>query len=346
MTIEIDLALDGSMLVRETLVARAASTQRVPVRRIPLYQLSAGQRIPLAVDVLYVSSDRLELPFATAVEGDYLAVTLGSAERKVARGRRDYQLLYHVDGQLLLRGDREILLWPWLGPGLPYPVERLALSLALPRDIAADGLGWQGPADMMNVTANDRRTEWRISRALERNTRPWLQVSWPRGTLATATDADTVRLFLPATEPLWLIPLATITAPATVTLLAGHAAALDSQQLLVDLGFATVLAIAAGYAPALLNRPRWSIAYVTGFSVLAAATALSLCRNVSPWFALLVLLQLDLLIVWAHYRRRPAGISPQPRPPGRSPRPPQRREPALGGRGTATAPDHRIEPRL
>ena len=326
------LALDGSMLVHETLTVSADSAHGTPYRDLPLASRDTASPV-YDIDVMQVSRDGQRLPWRTTAVDGGLRLHLGSPARRIPPGTRTYEVLYHVDGLLAQSRDSEWLLWRPLGAGYAAAIPRLGITVTFPKIMDAESIRVQtaGGGRLASQVSRDGTVTLSSTAPLAAGEGPAILVGWPRGQLLTGTDSEHAPWMRPRTTSLWwgVVGLAAL---GVIVYRAARASAvrgaLPALALATSLGtlyaagahatgeasafaaeFALLLAAAAF---AWLARP-WldgggygRVAYIVVVTALASFITVRWTVGISPWFPVLVIAHADALLWIARRVRAPA----------------------------------------
>lgn len=329
--IVLSVALDGSMLVRETHTVVADAVHGTPHRDLPAVVVPGAPAMD--IEILRVAQGGQRLPWRTAPVDGALRVFFGGPQRRIPPGQRVYELLYHVDGHLARTSGREWLHWRPLGEGLAMPVASLVVEVTLPRPIPADHLVAVGGTTLGEGDAGSGAVTWRSVGPLPAGHGPSLLVGWPSGVLAVASDSEQAPWLRPrrtalafAAVSLLLLAMGVVVAgrrqplrrilPAVagcaalaVLYLAGAGAAQDPGRFAVAWVLGLLLAafclLARGWLADAHGRP----VYLVIATALGSAAVYLWVHEVSPWYPLLVLAHADLAW-WMLLRARREGTRP------------------------------------
>ncbi len=317
------MALDGSILVRETFTIDADTSYRTPWRDLPLRTTQQGDAV-IDVEVLQVTRAGQTLPWRATHATDALRIHLGSPRRRIPAGKRVYELLYHADGQLAVDGDREFLLWRPLGGGMAAPVSRLTVTVTFPRaiDPGAVDVRVAGGAPMTHAIARDGSVSLVARGPIEAEIGPAILVGWPRGHLLTESDSELAPWMRPRITSLWwgvtgalaLVAIAWLAgrrvssmrrpvavAAATISLLALYAAGAPAttapETFPGEFTLAVSCAACAWLARHWLGGGNLRIVYIILVTALAATVTVRWTLTISPWFPLLCIAHGDLFVL-------------------------------------------------
>jgi hypothetical protein len=229
MSVEIAVARDSSLEVRESIEVDFGSEQRHGIyREIPLRESSrtgAGRRIRVRVRNVTDGAGGVRM-YRARRAGRYLSIRIGDPAVFVT-GVQRYVIRYRVDNALLFFPDHVELYWNATGNEWPVGINQASCSVRLPE--APDGRrlqvnAWIGPA------GSTERAEFELSEntVVFRSPRPLgyaegltVALGWPHGLVHQPAAVRRLLWFL-SDRPYVLLPLLVVAALTVVWLLYGR----------------------------------------------------------------------------------------------------------------------------
>jgi len=144
---EIQIALDGSMVVAETIdvVARGRNIRRGIYRDFPTtYTDGYGNRYRVGFEVLNVTRDGATEPWRAENRGNGVRIYIGNADILLPPGFYSYAITYRTNRQLGFFADHDELYWNVTGNGWDFAIEQAGADVTLPASIAAAQLQMEG----------------------------------------------------------------------------------------------------------------------------------------------------------------------------------------------------------
>ena len=191
---DIRIAVDGSMIVAETIAVRAEgrNVQRGIFRDFPTsYEDTYGNRYVVDFEVLDVRRDGTAEAWHSEPRANGVRVYIGSADRRLAPGEYHYLIRYRTGRQIGFFDGHDELYWNVTGNGWSFLIDAVSAVVRLPEDVPAEELtmaGYTGPA---GAKGQDYLTSVQAGGAEIRATRPLrsregltLVMTWPKGVVA------------------------------------------------------------------------------------------------------------------------------------------------------------------
>ncbi|GJL80645.1 MAG: hypothetical protein DHS20C01_02790 [marine bacterium B5-7] len=329
MEVVLEIALDGSMLVRESMTITADTSHSPPYRDVSLHSIDPSRQLPMTIDVLNVEHFDQLSRWQTQFSEDAMRIHLANPSRKLPRGRHTYELLYYVDGHLLSSRQHEMLLWRPLGPGMSSAVQNLTVKIRFARPFKGDTVkvltGIKGSTTTYPFTTrigNDGTVDLAFNNTLVAYAAPGIAVAWPKGRLDIASNSETTPWMRPDARGLYWVTATLIIALSLVlggrfvrterrTLLigisvlvsflgcywGGRMLSLDVTRFNIDFLFAVSLLLTIWLLRSWLMIPQKVLAYGTLSAMLILFIAWRLAINTSPWYPLLVLAHVDIYFI-------------------------------------------------
>ena len=203
---DIDVAVDGSMEVVETIRVRAEGVQirRGIYRDFPTrYRDRLGNNYNVRFDVVGVTRDGLPEPYETQRLSNGMRVVIGTEFLAVPR-EYEYAIRYRTDRQLGFFADHDELYWNVTGNGWVFEINAASATVKLPGSVNANQLkmeGYTGPAGSksrdVSASVAASRASIRTTRDLPAQSGLTLVLSWPKGIVQEPTQLqraeDTLR---------------------------------------------------------------------------------------------------------------------------------------------------------
>ncbi|NNK86408.1 MAG: DUF2207 domain-containing protein, partial [Desulfobacterales bacterium] len=189
-TSQIQISLDGSMTVTESITVYASGNQikRGIYRDFPTrYKARQGNTIHVGFKVLDVLRDGQPEGYHLKSLSNGIRVYIGRKNRMLQPGEYNYTLTYYTNRQLGFFPEFDELYWNVTGNGWSFPIERAEAIVKLPFDAEViDYTGYTGPqgARGRNFIV-DKDESGNIHFITNRMLRPreglTIAVSWPKG---------------------------------------------------------------------------------------------------------------------------------------------------------------------
>lgn len=206
---EIQVAVDGSMQVRETIKVRAEGEQikRGIYRDFPTrYRDRLGQRKQVGFQVLSVERDGFPEAYHTEARQNGVRVYMGQPEVLLEPGGvYTYRLSYRTERQLGYFADHDELYWNVTGNGWSFPIDEAKAVVRLPSagdeplplelEAYTGPEGARGRAYVAWVNARGE-AEFATTAALGPEQGLTIVVSWPKGVVAEPDAAASIGYFL------------------------------------------------------------------------------------------------------------------------------------------------------
>lgn len=196
----IDIRLDGSMHVRETIVVEAAGDRikRGIFRDFPTrYRDRFNNLIRVGFDVVGVTRDGRPEPYATESISNGVRVRIGDKDVFLNRGEHVYVIEYDTTRQLGFFKDFDELYWNVTGNAWEFVIESAEVTISLPG--GAQMLNWSaytgvqgttGPGDAALVENMGSSVRIKTTRLLGFNEGLTVAVSWPKGFVQEPSSAE------------------------------------------------------------------------------------------------------------------------------------------------------------
>ncbi|MEX0962758.1 MAG: DUF2207 domain-containing protein [Pseudohongiellaceae bacterium] len=194
---DIDVNIDGSMIVTETLEVRAegVSIQRGIFRDFPTdYRDRLGNRYKVAFDVLGVTRDGSTEPWRSEGRGNGVRVYIGDEDVLLQPGEYTYLIRYNTDRQLGFFEAHDELYWNVTGNGWGFSILNASATVNLPGHVAAEDMSqtaYTGPAGStaQNYTASltASTATFATTQTLAPREGLTIVVTWPKGVIAEPT---------------------------------------------------------------------------------------------------------------------------------------------------------------
>lgn len=188
---DIEIAVDGSMLVSETIQVRAEGDQiqRGIYRDFPTrYSDRFGNDYVVDFEVLDVTRDDSQEPFRSESLGNGVRVYIGDADVVLSPGEYSYTIRYRTDRQLGFFEDHDELYWNVTGNGWAFQIEQASATVRLPAQIPASNISVSGYTGSFGASGDDFTANVSAGGAAIETTSPLgpregltLVMSWPKG---------------------------------------------------------------------------------------------------------------------------------------------------------------------
>jgi uncharacterized membrane protein YgcG len=195
---DVTVNVDGVLDVTETITLRAegAEIKRGFLRDFPTtYTDRNGVRVRVGLDVLGVTRDGRDEPYATESMSNGVRIRIGAANVFLQRGEHTYVITYRTTRQVGFFADFDELNWNVTGNGWTFPIESASARVVLPagasvgRPSAYTGAqGEKGSAAEVTL-AQGNRFEAATTQRLEPREGFTIAVAWQKGIVASPTEA-------------------------------------------------------------------------------------------------------------------------------------------------------------
>ncbi len=197
---EVEIRPDTSLMVRETIRARALGAQikRGIYRDFPTrYQGPGGEEHVVPFDVVGVERDGRPEPWHTEGRDNGVRVYTGDQNVFLEDGEHTWVITYRTDRQLGFFEDHDELYWNATGNGWVFPIDEAEARVTLPAD-PGEGVrltAYTGPqgsregAFSASWDAAARTAAFRATRGLGANEGLTVVVMWPKGVVAEPSRA-------------------------------------------------------------------------------------------------------------------------------------------------------------
>ena len=204
---DITVNLDGTLLVVETIKVFALGTgiQHGIYRDLPTrYHDRFGNPYSIHFEVQCLTRDAQPDNYHLEKASSGLRICMGKSSGLLAPGEHTYELTYAVDREMGFFPDHDELYWNATGNGWIFPIEKVSVTLHLPKGIAQEAIlldaytGPPGSAETDYSASADRQSEatFRTTRPLGPHEGLTLVVRWPKGLVRVPTDDQKYRYFL------------------------------------------------------------------------------------------------------------------------------------------------------
>jgi len=215
---DIDINLDGSMIVTETLVVRAEGVdiRRGIFRDFPTdYRDRLGNHYIVAFDVLGIVRDGTSEPWRSERRSNGVRIYIGDENMFLQPGDYTYTLRYRTDRQLGFFEDHDELYWNVTGNGWGFSILNASAVVNLPIEVAAADMsltaftGYEGSRGQ-NYTGSllDSSAAFSTTQTLAPREGLTIVVSWPKGIIPEPTTLQKASFLLFDNRGLLLMLLA------------------------------------------------------------------------------------------------------------------------------------------
>ncbi len=204
--VEIDIAHDASMEVREAIEVIAAGQQirRGIYRDFPTdYEDKLGNSIRVDFDVISVTRNGEPDDFRTERLSNGVRVYVGNADVFLTPGRYRYVISYRTDRQLGYFEEHDELYWNVTGNGWGFAIDHVTATVELPQrvpqaDIATYGYTGRAGTSGTDYTARavDGGAHFATTRSLPPGHGMTIVVGWPKGIVAQPSTLQRVWFLL------------------------------------------------------------------------------------------------------------------------------------------------------
>ncbi len=189
---DIQISIDGSMQVKETILFRAENNQikRGIYRDFPThYKDRLGNNYQVKFEVQKVLRDGQAESFHTESKSNGIRLYLGNEDYLLPVAEYTYSIIYHTDRQLGYFADHDELYWNSTGNGWIFPIDKVTVEVHLPNDIPSENItleAYTGPTGakgsdyqaMINQQGNAQFISTRTLMSYEGLT---IVTAWPKG---------------------------------------------------------------------------------------------------------------------------------------------------------------------
>ena len=194
---DIDIEVDGSMVVTETLrvYAEGVNIQRGIFRDFPTdYSDRLGNHYIVAFDVLGITRDGVSEPWRSERRSNGVRVYIGDENVLLQPGEYTYLIRYRTDRQLGFFEDHDELYWNVTGNGWGFSILDASATVNLPGNVAAEDMsitaftGYEG-SNAQNYTGSlsNSSADFSTTQTLAPREGLTIVVSWPKGIIPEPT---------------------------------------------------------------------------------------------------------------------------------------------------------------
>ena len=199
---------DASLTVTETIdvVANGAQIKHGIYRDFPTkYRGGFGKVVTVGFKVIKILRDGQAEPYSIAKRQNGKRIYIGDPNAYVNPGEHEYTIVYQTIRQLGFFEDRDDLYWNVTGNEWVFPIEKATAEVILPANmpvakVSADSYtGPQGSESTMaeySIGPGSPRVLFRTTQVLGLYEGLTIDVSWPKGFVATPSPAQKVLYFL------------------------------------------------------------------------------------------------------------------------------------------------------
>jgi uncharacterized membrane protein YgcG len=189
----------GDLAVTETIRVQAegVTIRRGILRDFPtVYTRPDGTRVEVGFKVESVTRDGVSETWATEGRENGVRLRIGSADRTLAPGPREYVIKYRTTRQVGFFPNYDELYWNATGTGWTFAIEQAEARITLPANVpfrqSAFYTGPQGARgqDARIVEQQPGRIVFRTTRPLPANNSLTVGVAWEKGIVAPPTSAQ------------------------------------------------------------------------------------------------------------------------------------------------------------
>ena len=144
---DIEVRADGSMLVTETITvnAQGRNIKRGIFRDFPtIYDGPWGLRVRVPFEVVRVTRDGAEEPYAIESLENGVRIRIGREEVVLPHGEHTYTITYETARQLGFFETHDELYWNVTGTGWAFPIDSIEARVTLPAPVAESDLRLDG----------------------------------------------------------------------------------------------------------------------------------------------------------------------------------------------------------
>ena len=192
---DVQVQADGQLLVTETLRVQAEGQEirRGIYRDFPTrYRDRLGNHYRVDFQLLSVRRDGGPEPWHIRQRSNGVRVYAGSADRQIAPGPHEYELVFVTNRQLGFFEDYDELYWNATGNGWAFPIDRVVVTVSLPFRVDAEDLrlgvytGAFGSreSDAVYEVLDDGRVRFVSTRGLAPGEGMTVAVGWPKGLIS------------------------------------------------------------------------------------------------------------------------------------------------------------------
>ncbi|MEY4642400.1 MAG: hypothetical protein RLZZ227_2394 [Pseudomonadota bacterium] len=203
---DIDVAVDGSMTVTETIRVRAegVNIRRGIYRDFPTrYRDRAGNAYRVGFRVVRLTRDGRPEPWSDYERQNGVRVDFGNDEFLPVPADYEYQLQYRTNRQLGFFEDHDELYWNMTGNGWDFVIDAASATVTLPAAVPAAQLAMEGYTGSGGEQGQDYTAATMDGAATITTTRPLnpregltLVLSWPKGIVTQPTRTQRARYLL------------------------------------------------------------------------------------------------------------------------------------------------------
>jgi uncharacterized membrane protein YgcG len=204
---DIEVRQDGSMVVTETIQARAEGDKirRGIYRDFPtIYKDRFNNRYRVKFDLQSVQRDGSSEPYHTKPLSNGIRIYMGDKNVYLEEGVYTYTLRYITDRQLGFFEDHDELYWNVTGNGWEFPIQQASARVILPPGVPADQIGTEaytgplgskGSAYAAQIDSQGNAL-FNTTLALDNYEGFTIVVTWPKGHVTEPTREQQMKLFL------------------------------------------------------------------------------------------------------------------------------------------------------
>lgn len=204
---DIQVEMDGSMLVEEQIQVRAEGNQikRGIFRDFPTdYRDKLGHHYRVGFDLLDVQRDGQSEPFHLETLSNGVRIYIGDKDVHLKPGSYSYGLRYRTDRQLGFFPDHDELYWNLTGNGWTFPIVQATARIRLPSQIPTEALrleAYTGPVgakgqDYSAKVEADGSLFFATTRSLGVTEGLTLAIAWPKGYMKEPGRGQKIGYFL------------------------------------------------------------------------------------------------------------------------------------------------------
>lgn len=203
---DIDIDVDGSMVVTETLRVHAEGVdiRRGIYRDFPTdYSDRLGNHYRVAFDVLGVTRDGVSEPWRSERRSNGVRVYIGDENLVLQPGDYSYLIRYRTDRQLGFFEDHDELYWNVTGNGWGFSILNASAVVNLPIDVPAQDMsltaftGYEGSASQnYSGSLEDGSAALSTTQSLAPREGLTIVVTWPKGVVNEPTALQKIGFLL------------------------------------------------------------------------------------------------------------------------------------------------------
>ena len=189
---DIRIDRDGGVGVTETIamVAEAGVVDYGIVRVLPASRrMRAGNAARAGYEIIAVSRDGAPEPYRVVPSRDGVGIVIGDEETPLAPGPHVYVVSYRARRLLGYFADYDAFDWDIVGTAWPYPIDRLAVTIALPGGTQAIEVE---TAKTVTVGHEPGMIDFSAETPLAPGQGFVIRVTWPKGYVAAPRGVDAV----------------------------------------------------------------------------------------------------------------------------------------------------------